>query len=244
MKNTFTVIVADPCWSFSDKLKMSDVKRGASSNYPTMTIADFKNLPVKELIDPKGSVLCLWVPSSLLQEGLDLMSEWGFAQKQTYIFTKVKRKPLKQLSKQILQTIKLSIESKSKLSIIRKSISSLIDSESISNTLSFGLGRLFRNTHEICLIGTSNNLIYQQLSNKSQRSVCFAPNLKHSAKPEDLQNSLELMFPKAKQDGKMLELFARRERAGWICLGNECGAKQDIRISLPQLINKISLKVA
>ena len=96
--------------------------------------------------------------------------------------------------------------------------------------LAFGMGRLFRQTHEICLIGTSNNKIYKLLENKSQRSVCFAENLKHSAKPEALQNSLEIMFPKAEK----LEMFARRTRSGWTCLGNEIDG-QDIRDALIKL---------
>ena len=43
-------------------------------------------------------------------------------------------------------------------------------------------------------------------------------NEKHSKKPEDLQESLELMFPSYTD---RLELFARRERPGWTCVGNE-----------------------
>jgi N6-adenosine-specific RNA methylase IME4 len=101
----------------------------------------------------------------------------------------------------------------------------------ISSILSFGMGRLFRQTHEICLIGTSNNKIYTKLANKSQRSVSFAPNLRHSAKPKDLQDSLEIMFPKANK----IELFARRERKDWICLGNEILNGEDIRDSLKKL---------
>jgi N6-adenosine-specific RNA methylase IME4 len=91
------------------------------------------------------------------------------------------------------------------------------------------MGRLFRQTHEICLIGTRGK-IYKQLANKSQRSVGFAENLRHSAKPEDLQDSLEIMFPKARK----LELFARRIRPDWTCLGNEIDGK-DIRDALAAL---------
>ena len=74
----FQVIVADPPFSFSDSLKMSDVKRGADSNYVTMTIQQIKDMKVKQIADPNGAVLALWVPSSLLQEGLDIMKLWGF----------------------------------------------------------------------------------------------------------------------------------------------------------------------
>src|SRR3972149_1049467 len=87
----FQVIVSDPPWSFKDKLTMSEVKRGAKSQYSTLTIKDIKALNVKEVADPNGAILALWVPSSLLQEGLDTMKSWGFKHKQTYIWVKTKK---------------------------------------------------------------------------------------------------------------------------------------------------------
>ena len=198
MSERFSIVVADCPWSFSDKLQMSDVARAAAANYRTMTISDIKALPIKELADPTGAILALWVPSSLLQEGLDVMKAWDFQQKQSYIWAKTKKEP-----------------------------------KDISNSLSFGMGRLFRNCHEICLIGINNNGIYKKLKNKSQRTVCLAPNFKHSKKPEDLQDSLELMFPGA---ASKIELFARRERQGWLTLGNEVGDRLDIRDSIAKLI--------
>ena len=75
-------------------------------------------------------------------------------------------------------------------------------------------------------------VIHKHLANKSQRSVSFAPNLKHSAKPEHLQDSLDIMFPQ----GKKLELFARRVRPDWTCLGNEICNGEDITVSLAKLI--------
>src|ERR1700722_15379032 len=97
MKKKFNVIIADCPWLFSDKLKMSDVARGAAANYPTMTISDIKQLPVKDLIDPAGAILALWVPSSLLQEGLDVMKAWGFDLKQSWIWIKTKKEPFNKI---------------------------------------------------------------------------------------------------------------------------------------------------
>ena len=95
------------------------------------------------------------------------------------------------------------------------------------------MGHLFRQTHEICLIGINNNGVYKKLKNKSQRSVMFAENLKHSAKPELLQDRLELMFP----DANFLEVFGRRSRSNWTVIGNESPTTlgEDIRISLANL---------
>lgn len=243
MSKKFRVIVADPPWPFADKLKMSDVPRGAEANYSVMTVEDIKNLPISKYASSDGAILALWVPSSLLQEGLDTMKAWGFAHKQTYVWVKVKIDPLKEIRTIFFDVWKDGEKKlgnhtekswKGYLSNLSKQLN-IIDWTKgkifVQDMLAFGMGRLFRQTHEICLIGTSNNLIYQKLKNKSQRSVCFGENLKHSAKPENLQDSLELMFPKAKR----LELFARRHKKGWVCLGNEICNGEDIRDSLAKL---------
>jgi N6-adenosine-specific RNA methylase IME4 len=234
MSKKFRVIVADCPWRFSDKLRMSDVARGAAANYSVMTISDIKQLAVNDLVDPTGAVLALWVPSSLLQEGLDTMKAWGFAHKQTYVWVKTKKHKFQDFSKWIKKSILKHKQVCYDEFAYDRAIRAILDS--INNIkldleLAFGMGRLFRQTHEICLIGTSNNKIYKSLSNKSQRSVCFAENLKHSAKPEHLQDSLEIMLPK----GNKIELFARRQRPGWTCLGNEVCKGEDIRVSLSKL---------
>lgn len=235
MSKKFQCIVADPPWLFSDELKMSNTPRGAAANYSLMSNKDIKNMDVKSIADPNGAILCLWVPSSLLQEGLDTMKAWGFKHKQTYIWVKTKKNPLedfiKWIKKSILKHPQIAYD---KFSYDR-AINSIIDNIpniDLYDSLAFGMGRLFRQTHEICLIGTNDNKIYKILSNKSQRSVSFEVNLKHSAKPECLQDSLELMFPQAEK----LEIFARRVRPGWECIGNEICNGEDINISLKKFI--------
>lgn len=53
---------------------------------------------------------------------------------------------------------------------------------------------------------------------------------KHSVKPEEVQDRIEIMFPTQTK----LELFARRHRPGWTCLGNELDGL-DIRDALEKL---------
>lgn len=237
MNKKFSVIVSDPAWDFLDSLEMSDVKRGAAANYSLMNNSDIISMDVKSIADPDGCLLALWVPSSLLQIGLDTMKNWGFEHKQTYIWVKTKKENFgefkKFISKNILKKPQVAYD---KFAYTR-AISSII--ESISNVnlnecLAFFMGRLFRQTHEICLIGTNNTKIYKKLANKSQRSVSCAPNLKHSQKPEDLQDSLDIMFPDPNH--LKLEMFARRKRSNWTCIGNEVCDGEDIRESLKKLI--------
>lgn len=54
----FRVIVADPPWSFSDKLTMSDVARGADANYEgVLPLKDIMTLPVESWAE--DAALCL-----------------------------------------------------------------------------------------------------------------------------------------------------------------------------------------
>lgn len=229
-KKQFQVIVADPPWAFGDSLKMSDVARGASTHYSVLANSQIAALDVASVADPNGCVLALWVPSSMLQVGMDTMRAWGFEQKQTYIWVKTKKNAWYDMTKICIDFVYAGKDIKTKKRL-RNAVNACMKELEWNTILAFFMGRLFRQTHEICLVGTNSNKVYKELKNKSQRSVSFAPNLKHSAKPEDLQDSLELMFPKAEK----LEMFARRERNGWTCLGNEVCDGEDITESLKKL---------
>lgn len=236
MSKLFHCIVADCPWSFGDVIDMIDTPRGAQANYSTMAISRLRELPVKNLIHPDGSILCLWVPGSMLQDGLDLMNAWGFRQTQVFVWSKTKIEPIGQLRKLFTASVKTLLksgnaDSSNILPDIKTLLSDAISKFDLTGLLSFGMGRLFRQSHEICLIGISSSKVYKLLQNKSQRSVCFAENLSHSTKPEALQDSLDLMFPGAEK----IELFARRVRPGWTCLGNEVCGGEDIFDSLAKL---------
>jgi len=194
----FGLIVADPPWSFDDKLiyaKKDGTVRGAEGKYPVLNVATIAELPVGELA-AENSLLALWVPSSQLINGLRVMEAWGFEYKQLWIWAKTHKND--------------------------------------RSKLAFGMGRLARNCHEPCLVGVKGKYT-KELANRSQRNVFLSPGLPHSQKPEDLQNSLELMFPERNK----LEIFARRHRPGWNCVGNEAPTTQgeDIRDSLNCLID-------
>lgn len=233
----YDLIVADPPWEFDDDLTMSDTPRGAASNYSVLDIKAIKSLEVSKLAKD-NSALILWVPSSMLQDGLDTMKNWGFEQKQTFIWVKVKytkgvTDSLKGLHKEIRKFIKEERkEDIFKSSNFLKGIKNIFKEFDINNILSFYLGHLFRQTHEIALIGIKGS-IYSQLAVRNQRSVLLDRNLGHSVKPEGLQDRLDIMFPKARK----LEMFARRTRDGWTCVGFECPTtpNEDVRDSIKRL---------
>jgi N6-adenosine-specific RNA methylase IME4 len=65
-------------------------------------------------------------------------------------------------------------------------------------------------------------VVAQRSTTDSIGSVIHAPRLEHSQKPEELQDLAEKMAGPV----PMLEVFARRYRDGWTCIGDELSAVQ------------------
>jgi N6-adenosine-specific RNA methylase IME4 len=81
------------------------------------------------------------------------------------------------------------------------------------------MGRTVRNAHEVCLVCTRGKpIVYDH----SVSSVIFAPRLAHSEKPEELQDKAEKLAGSVPK----IELFARRYRPGWACVGDELQAAE------------------
>ena len=77
----------------------------------------------------------------------------------------------------------------------------------------FGMGRIVRASHETCIVAKRGR---PEILAKNIRSVFEAPTGRHSEKPEVFYDLVEQL-----SGGPYLELFARRIRPGWTCLGNE-----------------------
>jgi N6-adenosine-specific RNA methylase IME4 len=88
----------------------------------------------------------------------------------------------------------------------------------------FGMGRTLRAEHEACLVATRGR---PQVLNHSTRTTFVTEDDlnvtglsaavgRHSEKPEAFYKIVESLF-----DGPYLELFARRQRPGWTCIGDE-----------------------
>lgn len=86
--------------------------------------------------------------------------------------------------------------------------------------LAFGMGRYTRHCHEVCLIGARGKAASKVVKGHSTRSVFFAEREEHSKKPEKFFHIVEEMTG---GEGPYLELFSRRQRPGWVCLGDELG---------------------
>lgn len=111
-----------------------------------------------------------------------------------------------------------------------------------------GLGNYLRNGHEQFLFCTRGSGAMKAVMDHTVNTVFFdrSPVGKvtkdrdlHSVKPESVQDALDRMYP----DARKLELFARRHRPGWTCVGNEVDGKlsdpnvphEDIRDALVRL---------
>ncbi len=81
----------------------------------------------------------------------------------------------------------------------------------------FGMGRQVRAEHEVCLIATKGRPLVQS---RSIRSTFVAETLEHSEKPREIFEIIERLCL-----GPYVELFARRQRPGWTCLGDQSGAE-------------------
>jgi N6-adenosine-specific RNA methylase IME4 len=76
----YSIIYADPPWSYNDKRKTLKRYTGANDHYETLSIQEIKNLPINN-ISAENSILFIWVVMPLLQEGLDVIKSWGFKYK-------------------------------------------------------------------------------------------------------------------------------------------------------------------
>jgi N6-adenosine-specific RNA methylase IME4 len=95
----------------------------------------------------------------------------------------------------------------------------------------FGNGYWTRANTEIALLFTRGNP--KRLS-ASVRQLIIAPLGRHSEKPEEMQDRVEQLVA-----GPYLELFARRQRPNWTCLGNEVTGN-DICDDLVELLRRIN----
>ena len=86
---------------------------------------------------------------------------------------------------------------------------------SASGGVRIGVGHYVRNAHELILVGTRGGLCVRP--GDRFPSVVRAPRGAHSEKPEVFQDLIETASP-----GPRLELFARRQRPGWRCWGDQC----------------------
>jgi N6-adenosine-specific RNA methylase IME4 len=74
-KLTYSVVYADPPWNYGQKV--STANGAPHGQYALMALDDIKAMDVKALA-AKNSICWLWVPNSLIDDGLEVLKAWGF----------------------------------------------------------------------------------------------------------------------------------------------------------------------
>lgn len=82
----YRIIYADPPWKYNDK--GLDEYGHAERHYPTMTIDQLCELPIKHLAEDNAA-LFLWVTSPLLEDAFQVVRAWGFEYKTSFVWDKV-----------------------------------------------------------------------------------------------------------------------------------------------------------
>lgn len=241
---TFRVIVADAPWRYEDGLRAmkARTKRAAEQKYPVLDLAAIRALPVRQLADKDG-VLGFWCPCSMLEDGIGVMRAWGFRQTQQWTWVKLTTQADEEITVscdgQIVIAQKAALGALAglarKADRVQGAPAAPVGGQGlvVDVPLAFGNGRIARAAKEVFLVGVRGRA-YRHLRDKSTRDVFFAAVGEHSEKPECFQDALDRMFP----EGERLELFARRARPGWVCVGNQAPATpgEDIRDTLARLL--------
>ena len=81
-RGTWEILYADPPWDYKGQLQHagrgSDDTGGAIRHYPTVTLADLKQLEVPS-VAAEDSLLFMWATSPHLDQAIDLGKAWGFS---------------------------------------------------------------------------------------------------------------------------------------------------------------------
>jgi N6-adenosine-specific RNA methylase IME4 len=85
----YSIIYADPAWSFNNKNTGGSMISGASAHYDVMTLQGICNLPIHK-IAADDCVLFMWWVASQPAEALKVVDAWGFKLKTMTGFNWVK----------------------------------------------------------------------------------------------------------------------------------------------------------
>lgn len=210
-------ILADPPWLHEN---YGQAKHGAAkSAYDEMPIASLMEMPVGELAHPDGALLFLWCTGPQAADGahLALARAWGF-RLTTRAFAWVK---IGRACEACLHPLEHHepVDDPPVGALVAGACTRCDACEMFAASSYFGPGSYTGGNVEDVWLGVRGDAAWSlERARKDVRQVVLAPRAKHSAKPEAVQDRIELLWPDA---GPRLELFARRRRPGWAAWGAE-----------------------
>lgn len=190
------VLAADPPWKFGDRLPGK--KRGAAKHYACMPTNEIMRFPLPPLAP--DAYLFLWRVAAMQEEALQVSRAWGFrpVAEWPWVKTRICRKCR---GAGFLYTAQRPIREWCERC------------EGRGWRIHMGMGHHSRGSTESCLVavrGRPHPLV------KNERNILFAPIGAHSEKPREFYEKVERFAA-----GPYVELFARRRRNNWLCLGDE-----------------------
>lgn len=200
------LLTADPPWPFEDKLPGD--ARGAEKHYSLLSHLQIQHFPLPPLLD--DCALLLWRVGSMVEEAYAVCRAWGFVPKSEIVWNKMRR------CSECGGTGRLRSP---------KVGSDRCDAcEGRGMRRHFGMGRTVRNCHEVAIVATRGRPVVLDRGVRSAFDALVPTDERgkvvHSAKPPEFFALAERLFA-----GPRVELFARQQRAGWSCHGNELPAK-------------------
>ncbi len=194
----FTTVVADPPWSYGDKLKaMKSAGPGAEAHYGCLTLDKIVTLLDDEpapdgMTSLRGTIaddafLWMWITNPFLvnEPWQDVVRAWGFEPKTLITWVK------------------------------GRLADDVVTPRLVPHV---GQGRYTRGCTEHIVLATRGKASHLVKAHNVP-NVFIAPRTRHSEKPDESYRLIESVSP-----GPYLELFARRSRPGWTAWGNEVAA--------------------
>jgi site-specific DNA-methyltransferase (adenine-specific) len=191
----YSVIYADPPWSYRQHGTGPKSRGNAAQHYHTMSTEDICALPIRQIMrlpgyrhpfpnagGGQGCALFMWATFPQIADALRVMETWGFTYKTAaFVWVKKNRK---------------------------------------SDTPFWGMGAYTRANAEICLLGVTPDFrASEQIKSHAVHQIIEAPVMEHSIKPDETRRRIVELLG----DVPRIELFARQRVPGWDAWGDEIG---------------------
>lgn len=214
MSELFDLAILDPNWRYRVWNKATGTGRSADKHYKTSAVVEMMRLDVLSCM-ARDAIVDIWVTGPFVGEIFDLIAEWN-------------RRYSKKRDRLIFNTVQF-VWVKTSVKGDQKMFTSVNEPKNWH----FGLGHSTRSNIEY--VYSFKRGAGLPVRRHDVRQLVLAPIPKrHSEKPDAVQTRLEALYGDSIPTGdeqntrplRRLELYARREREGWYCVGDEIPQNQ------------------
>ncbi len=233
----------------TQRLDGGRVKRlGAVTHYrDTMNIPDLCAMaPLVQACLADVALGFFWSTCPMIEDYFKVINSWGFSiSTKAFCWAKCNPRKWDTLNEMLRQMFLSDTETRDFIQLLRPFHEEVLPRLMRQVFKGSGGHHTMANTEDVWLAiyKRRNGLTLRgaglrHIKGRKPQQIVLSPVGKHSEKPEEVQDRIEWMY---QQRGTWAEFFARRERTGWLCLGNEgVGKPGDIRVSLKELAERIA----